>query len=55
MYLANGEVIKPIRKRGVKAWFVRWFCCGVKRENEVMKIYLEINQIEEDKIWGDYI
>lgn len=51
MYLVNGKV-RPMRERGIRAWFVRWFCCGIRRENEVMKIYLEINQKDDDDIWS---
>jgi hypothetical protein len=45
MYLANGKIIK--QKSGLKAWIIRWLCCGGRKEKEIMKIYLEINQIDE--------
>ena len=52
MYLANGKIIKPRKERGFKAWIIRWFCCGSRKEREIMKIYLEINQMDDDEIWG---
>ena len=52
MYLPNGRIVKPRRERGFRAWFMRWFCCGIRQEREIMKIYLEINQKDEDEIWG---
>tara|TARA_Y100001935_G_scaffold254867_1_gene265389 strand:- start:124 stop:291 length:168 start_codon:yes stop_codon:yes gene_type:complete len=51
MYLPSGKIIKPRRERGLRAWFIRWFCCGIRQEREIMKIYLEINQKDEDEIW----
>lgn len=52
MYLPDGTILPPRRERGFRAWFVRWFCCGIRREKEIMKIYLEINQRDEDEIWA---
>jgi len=54
MYLVNGKK-RPLRRRGIKGWFKRWFCCGIRRENEVMKIYLEINQLDDVEIWNSDI
>ena len=52
MYLPGGKIVKPRRERGFRAWFKRWFCCGIRDEREIMKIYLEINQRDEDEIWA---
>jgi len=52
MYLPDGRILKPRRERGFRAWFKRWFCCGIIEEREIMKIYLEINQRDEDEIWA---
>ncbi len=52
MYLPDGRILKPRREKGFRAWFKRWLCCGFIAEREIMKIYLEINQKDEDEIWG---
>ena len=51
MYVPSEEIIKPKFEKGVVAWFKRWFCCGYKKENEVMAIYKKISQIDDD-VWS---
>ena len=55
MYTQSEEIIKPRFERGVVAWFRRWFCCGIIREREVMKIYKEISQVDDKIIWSSEI
>ena len=50
--MPDGKLILPRRERGFRAWFRRWFLCGIIEERQTMKIYLEINQKDEDEIWG---
>jgi len=38
--------IKPKRESGFRAWFKRWFLCGIIEERRTMKIYMEIIQVE---------
>ena len=52
MYKGSGRIEKPIREKGVMAWIKRWFCCGIRREREIMNIYLQINQIDDENIWS---
>jgi hypothetical protein len=51
----GGRIEKPRREKGIMAWIKRWFCCGIRRENEVMKIYLGINQLDDNEIWNSDI
>ena len=51
MYVSSEEIIKPKFEKGIVAWFKRWFCCGYKKENEVMAIYKKISQIDDD-VWS---
>tara|TARA_B100000795_G_C22788152_1_gene435602 strand:+ start:1110 stop:1250 length:141 start_codon:yes stop_codon:yes gene_type:complete len=37
---------KPKRAVGFKAWFKRWFLCGIIEERRTMRIYMEIIQVE---------
>mgnify|MGYP001354589216 CR=1 FL=1 len=55
MYTQSEEIIKPRFERGVVAWFRRWFCCGYIRERRVMKIYLEVCQLDDKEIWNSEI
>jgi len=52
MYIPNEEIKKPKLEKAM-SWIKRWFCCGNKREREVMKIYNEISQLDDKIIWGD--
>jgi len=54
MYTPSEEILKPKFERGMMAWLRRWFCCGYIRERQVMKIYLEVSQLDDKDIWcGD--
>ena len=44
---------RPVRERGFRAWFRRWFLCGYIEERRVMKIYMEVYQM--DKLYENEI
>ncbi len=45
--------IRPKRERGFKAWFKRWILCGYREERRIMKIYMEVCQM--DKLYDNEI
>ena len=44
---------KPERSGGFRGWFRRWFLCGYREERRVMKIYMEVYQM--DKLYENEI
>jgi hypothetical protein len=44
---------KPERSGGFRGWFRRWFLCGYIEERRVMKIYMEVYQM--DKLYENEI
>ena len=37
----------PKRKKGVWAWIKRWILCGIRDERRTMKIYMQLNQLDD--------